>query len=331
MLGVLMALLAGFMLWQMSELNDITSVLAHRNVPVSELAGEINTDTAEYRIMEFRYIIENDAQKSTALKGNLDDVRKKFDREVKEIGDLCISGNAKKCVIDIERDLKKYLDTSKEVLLLRQGGRVDEALALLTGKSHAEYEALSSSIDVLVKVSHDNANDRGLKGDSLYATSNALGIGLTLLAIVLAAASALVIARETNRQLGRDPGELLLVAQRVVDGDFNVDDGHARIGVYGSIIAMVEALKGHIEKARQESENAREQSRQAHDAMESCADCKLGFHTAFCPDRTGWQGGRACRAKACGSGYGHEPDECHRAGGGPQCRAGFCGIQRYKG
>ena len=46
MLGVLMALLAGYMLWQMAELNNITSVLAHRNVPVSERAGEINTDTA---------------------------------------------------------------------------------------------------------------------------------------------------------------------------------------------------------------------------------------------------------------------------------------------
>ena len=110
MLGVLMALLAGYMLWQMSELNNITSVLAHRNVPVSELAGEINTDTAEYRIMEFRYLIENDMQKSSALKDRLDEVRKKFEREVRQIGDLCISGNAKQCVIDIERDLKKYLD-----------------------------------------------------------------------------------------------------------------------------------------------------------------------------------------------------------------------------
>ena len=106
MLGVLMALLAGYMLWQMSELNNITSVLAHRNVPVSELAGEINTDTAEYRIMEFRYLIENDIQKSSALKDRLDEVRKKFEREVRQIGDLCISGNAKQCVIDIERDLK---------------------------------------------------------------------------------------------------------------------------------------------------------------------------------------------------------------------------------
>jgi Methyl-accepting chemotaxis protein len=274
MLGVLMALLAGYMLWQMSELNNITSVLAHRNVPVSELAGEINTDTAEYRIMEFRYLIENDMQKSSALKDRLDEVRKKFEREVRQIGDLCISGNAKQCVIDIERDLKKYLDISKDVLGLRHDGRVDDALALLTGKSHAEYEALSRSIDSLVKVSHDNAHARGLNGDSLYATSNAMGIGLTLFAIVLAAASAMVIARETNRQLGRDPGELLVVAHRVVDGDFNVDDGHARIGVYGSIIAMVEALKGHIEKARRESENAREQSRQAHEAMESANAAK---------------------------------------------------------
>ena len=274
MLGVLMALLAGYMLWQMSELNNITSVLAHRNVPVSELAGEINTDTAEYRIMEFRYIIENDAQKASAIKAKLDEVRKTFDREIKEIGDLCISGNAKQCVLDIERGLKKYLDTSKEVLLLRQSGKVDEALALLTGKSHADYEAMTDSIELLVKVSHDNAHDRGLKGDGLYATSNAMGIGLTLFAIVLAAASAILIARETNRQLGRDPGELLVVAQRVVDGDFNIDDGHARIGVYGSIITMVEALKGHIEKARSESENAREQSRQAHEAMESANAAK---------------------------------------------------------
>ena len=67
MLGLLMTLLAGYLLWQMAELNSITSVLAHRNVPVSELAGEINTDTAEYRAVEFQYLIENDAQKSSAL------------------------------------------------------------------------------------------------------------------------------------------------------------------------------------------------------------------------------------------------------------------------
>ena len=104
MLGLLMALLAGYLLWQMAELNSITSVLAHRNVPVSELAGEINTDTAEYRVFEFQYLIEKDAQKSAALSTKLEDIRRKFDRELKEISDLCISGNAKSCVAAIDRE-----------------------------------------------------------------------------------------------------------------------------------------------------------------------------------------------------------------------------------
>jgi len=269
LLGFLMACLAGYLLWQMSSLNSITSVLAHRNVPVSEFAGEINADTAEYRILEFRYINEKDVQKSSVISEDINKILKKFEREVKTLKDLCISGNAKASVSDIDRDLNKYLDTSKEIMRLRQAGKADEAMAVLTGKSHADYETLNKSIASLVKISHDNAHARGLKGDSLYASSNAMGIGLTLFALVLAAAAAVFIARETNQKLGSDPGDLLVVAQRVVDGDFDIDDGRAKIGVYGAIVAMVGALKGHIEKARLESENAREQSRQAHEAMES--------------------------------------------------------------
>ena len=278
MLGLLMALLAGYLLWQMAELNSITSVLAHRNVPVSELAGEINTDTAEYRVFEFQYLIEKDAQKSAALSTNLEDIRRKFDRELKEISDLCISGNAKSCVAAIDRELKKYLETSTEVHRLRREGKPDEALALLVGKGHMDYEGLTDAIDALVKVSHDNAHARGLLGDSLYDKSNAIGIGLTLFAMLLAVIAAIVIARETSRQLGKDPADLLVAAQRVVEGDFNIDDGHTRIGVYGAIISMVEALKGHIQKAQQESENAREQSRQAHEAMDSANAAKDEAH-----------------------------------------------------
>jgi len=277
-LGLLMALLAGYLLWQMAELNSITSVLAHRNVPVSEVAGEINTDTAEYRVFEFQYLIEKDAQKSANLSSKIDEIRRKFDRELKEISELCISGNAKSSVAAIDKELKKYLDTSKEVHRLRQEGKVDDALALLLGKGHVDYDSLSEAIDNLVKVSHDNAHTRGLLGDSLYAKSNAIGIGLTIFAILLAVIAAVIIARETNRQLGKDPGDLLVAAQRVVDGDFNIDDGHAKIGVYGAIISMVEALKGHIQNAQLESENAREQSRQAHEAMDSANAAKDEAH-----------------------------------------------------
>ena len=277
-LGLLMAVLAGYLLWQMAELNSITSVLAHRNVPVSELAGEVSADVAEYRILEFRYLSEKDPQKMASLASAAEDVRRKFDREVKELGELCISGNARQCVVGIEHELKSYLDTSREVYRLRQEGKPAESFELLTGKGQADYGTLAAAIDRLVKTSHDNANARGLLGDNLYAKSNALGICLTIFALLLAAGVAVLIARETKRQLGKDPGDLLLTAQRVVDGDFNIDDGHAKIGVYGAITSMVEALKGHIDEARRESENAREQTRQAHAAMDSANAAKDEAH-----------------------------------------------------
>ena len=278
MLGLLMTLLAGYLLWQMAELNSITSVLANRNVPVSELAGEINTDTTQYRAVELQYVIEKDAQRSSALFAKLNETRRKFEGELKKISELCISGNAKNSVVAIDRELKKYLDTSKEVLGLRQAGKSEEALALLMARGATDYQSLSGAIDSIVKISHDNAQARGVLGDSLYARSNAIGIGLTLFAMVLAALVTLAIARETKRQLGKDPGELLVTAQRVVEGDFDIDDGHAKIGVYGAIIGMVAALKGHIQNAQRESENAQEQSRQAHEAMLSANAAKEEAH-----------------------------------------------------
>ena len=54
----------------------------------------------------------------------------------------------------------------------------------------------------------------------------------------------------------------------MVDGDYNIDDGSKKIGVYGAIVEMVNALKQNIENAQRESENAREQSRKAREAMQ---------------------------------------------------------------
>ena len=57
------------------------------------------------------------------------------------------------------------------------------------------------------------------------------------------------------------------LAGRVADGDYNVEDGSKKQGVYGAIVEMVHALKTHIENAQRESENAREQSAKAQQAM----------------------------------------------------------------
>lgn len=89
---------------------------------------------------------------------------------------------------------------------------------------------------------------------------------ITVAAMVLGGGVAFFLSKNVIRQLGKDPGELNSIAHRVVGGDYNVDDGSKKQGVYGAIVEMVESLKTHIESAQHESENAREQSGKAQEA-----------------------------------------------------------------
>ncbi len=75
------------------------------------------------------------------------------------------------------------------------------------------------------------------------------------------------ISRNVMQQLGKDPGELNAIALRVVDGDYNVDDGGRKQGVYAAIVEMVGALENHIKKAEQESQNALAATDEARQAM----------------------------------------------------------------
>ncbi|WP_288957508.1 methyl-accepting chemotaxis protein [uncultured Desulfovibrio sp.] len=77
----------------------------------------------------------------------------------------------------------------------------------------------------------------------------------------------LYLSRNVMRQLGKDPGELNAIARRVASGDYNVDDGGKKQGVYAAIVEMVAALEANIKKAEQETRNAGEQSAKAQDAM----------------------------------------------------------------
>ena len=98
-------------------------------------------------------------------------------------------------------------------------------------------------------------------------TANAAAMVLLALALTAGVATALFISSNVMRQLGKDPGQLNILAGRVVNGDYDIDDGSRKLGVYGALVEMVGALRKNIDMATQESENAREQSARAQEAM----------------------------------------------------------------
>ena len=113
------------------------------------------------------------------------------------------------------------------------------------------------------------------------ANSQAITVSgaICLIALLCGIAITLLLSRNVMHQLGKDPGELEQLAGRIVKGDYNIDDGRPKTGVYESLVEMVAALKGHIDRAQAESKNAREQSRVAQAAMEKAEEASRDAET----------------------------------------------------
>ncbi len=65
----------------------------------------------------------------------------------------------------------------------------------------------------------------------------------TIIAVLLGVLLTILISRNIMKQLGTDPSDLAALAERVTNGDYDINDGQEHIGVYHNIIMMVEKLK----------------------------------------------------------------------------------------
>ena len=143
-----------------------------------------------------------------------------------------------------------------------------QALAIYDNEYRPLFRKLMALFDEIVILNVKGSSDASHNAFNIVEASRTTTILLALAGIVISVLLIFFLTRSVNRQLGKDPGELNILARRVADGDYNVDDGKAKTGVFASLVVMVDALKQHIENARLESANAQEQSKKAMEAME---------------------------------------------------------------
>ena len=151
-------------------------------------------------------------------------------------------------------------------------GKFDEATALFSAEYGPQFRKLAPVYAELVNLTTRSSKENMLDAIALGIMAKNTGLVLSLIAVVISIIITYLLTRSVMRQLGKDPGQLNSLARRVVDGDYEIADGSARIGVYDSIVSMVESLKDHMEKAHNESLNAQNQAAKATEAMRNAEE-----------------------------------------------------------
>ena len=267
LLTILMAGLTSYFIIQLSKLNDVSREISERQVPLMRLRGEINKAASEYRLTETLHIYSSNDQQMKEYEKIAKNWADMVAKDIKEINSLLITPAGKEAFQKYLTYRASYRESSSNTLTLSREHKTEQAMALLLGESATAYDNMSTAMSELTKLIEQRADHLSENASTAYETSRLIGIILAAASLSLSIVLTLLMVRNVLNQLGKDPGELDAIAQRVVDGDYNIDDGSKKIGVFGAIVNMVSALKGHIENAQRESENAKEQSAKAQAAM----------------------------------------------------------------
>ena len=270
MAGFLMALtiaLGLFSLVQMSKINDGTTDINQNWLPSTRYVLNLNVNTSDFRLAQVQLANSPDAQDRARYQARMDATHKDIEKNKSQYAPLIASAEERKIYEAFLREWQSYLDISKDVSTLANKGQLEEARDLTRGKTREIFEKSSGYLVDLVRINTEGSLAASNSCDELYTSAKLLVICLLVASLLAGTATAVVILRGTHKQLGKDPGELNSIALRVVDGDYNIDDGGPKAGVYESIVAMVAALKSHIDHAKEESRKAQEAAEQAHAAQ----------------------------------------------------------------
>ena len=258
-LAVLMAVMGLYLLFQMTKINDTATMMANNRIPLVEALGEINNASSEYRLAEILHAYATDPAVMEQLEKRMTEWLGIIGKGTETVTTLIYNPTTRQHFETYLAAREKYRTGARRTLEISRANHTEEALALLMGESRTQYGIMSDSLDGTIRAVLVDTDKINTEADVMYNNARRTGMILVAAALLIAVALTILIVRNVLRQLGKDPGELNAIAQRVVDGDYAIDDGGKKMGVYGAIVKMVNALKSHIENAQCESENAKAQ------------------------------------------------------------------------
>ncbi len=269
-MGTILVVLCGFgifALYQMSAINQQSTTLADRYIPAIMAAQQLNTIASDFRIAEIRHIYAEDDAVMAGYEKTMNELLTEFDKAKATCDSIIKIPANREQFANVLAKWEKYLVNHTKLLDLSKSNRTTEAVAQLDASKDV-FDTMSTELLKFIDMVRASADQASAEGDTAYEDARLITISLIVVIALVGLGLTVGIIRGVTKQLGKDPGALAAIAQRVTDGDYAIADGSPVIGVYGNIVGMVKALEEQIGKAHAESEKAAQEAQKAMAAMQ---------------------------------------------------------------
>ena len=256
--GALILLMLGIVavaLVRMANVQEATRILIEDDWVKAAAASRIDTLTRAnaQRTMEL-ILADNDAQRGEA-KALIASNRRNVDEALEVLERKIYVKEAREMLGRIRDTRAAFVASFERVVALAEGGKKDDALALLDTQTLPALEALRQPVTRLSEIQQELARASGSRTRAELGSARSWMLGLGALALGLSVMLAILITRSITQPLQR----AVAVAQRVADGDLServdVAGRDETAQLLGALREMSASLVRIVGQVRQGSES----------------------------------------------------------------------------
>jgi signal transduction histidine kinase len=204
---------------RMNVLNAEINKITHGRLPSAVAVGSIDSYASDLRIAQLQHAFASDQATKNQLQLLMRDLIVKIEKNQDIYVPLIATKQEEVLYEEFEDRWGEYLELGYTFVRLSQANRHQEAIDLLNGKTQAVFDDIGSILEELVKVNESASLEAAARAEETYVRSKRM-ILFTLFVVTLVA---VVFATALVRLITRPVKQLASAAQRITEGDIDVE------------------------------------------------------------------------------------------------------------
>jgi methyl-accepting chemotaxis protein len=207
---------------RLQALRDTTDYMVNDVLVKESLITEWSHATLVNGIRTMAVAKSSDLTEQHALLDKIKVTSTRISEIQKQLGTMHKNADEKTMYDRIAEARKVYIADRDEVLAIKKDGKEDEAKKLTDNSLAPGLESYVSSIDGLARYQAKNISNENIGLASLLHGSKLLLSALTGMAVLLGAASSVLIAQSLLKQFGGEPRDAEKIAKSITSGDLTI-------------------------------------------------------------------------------------------------------------
>ncbi len=216
---VIMIAITSVGLLEMSAMRGATREISDSWLPSVARINQMNTDTSDFRIQEFKHVLNTEPAAMAAIEKAMDKTMKDFEEDRIAYEPLITSDEERRLYNEFQADWQAYLRLHEQFLALSRQNENTKAKDLLESESERLFDALSAKLERLADLNEDGARASSKEAEGVWAVARNSMLGGALLGLVIAIAAGAGVTRSIVSQLGGEPAEAAEFAGAIAQGD----------------------------------------------------------------------------------------------------------------